>query len=226
MSTATPDRFPEPFSAAFEEARALGDGWVGTEHFLLALLARPSVASDVLVDLGLTHDRVAEHLRNRACDPPAPRYDPEKGLVGPTPAGHELTGWARGLATGWGMGTPAPEDWLLAMVYSVGVPSLLHFFGVTQQAVLDGLRERGVRVPDVDPPWHRPWRGRRCVEVTEAQLRPVLRLLADRHPPGSEWRWGFNWLPGEPRRARVDSEDGIDLDGILAEAEGGDRPVG
>lgn len=45
MSTARPGQVPGPFSAAFEEARALGDGWVGTEHFLLALLARPSVAS-------------------------------------------------------------------------------------------------------------------------------------------------------------------------------------
>lgn len=227
MSFRTPDAVAPLFSAAFDEARALGDGWVGTEHILLALLARPSVASDVLGDLGLTHARLAEHLRGRRYDPPAPRYDPEKGLVGPNPAGNELTGWARGLAAGWGMPGPSPEHWLLAMVYSVGVPSLLYYFGITQQAVLDGLRGRGVRVPDVDPPWYRPWRGHRQVEVSEARLGPVLRLLAGRHPPGSEWRWGFNWLPGEPRRARVDSEDGIDLDAVVAEAEAerGDDPV-
>jgi hypothetical protein len=54
----------------------------------------------------------------------------------------------------------------------------------------------------------------------------LWNLAAARSPSGlvrrpkqydSEWRWGFNWLAGEPRRARVDSEDGIDLDGILAE---------
>jgi hypothetical protein len=45
----------------------------------------------------------------------------------------------------------------------------------------------------------------------------MIDILIQRHPPGSEWRWGFNWLPGEPRQARVDSEDGIDLEGILAE---------
>jgi hypothetical protein len=49
----------------------------------------------------------------------------------------------------------------------------------------------------------------------------MIALLAERHAPGSEWRWGFNWLPGEPRRARVDSEDGIDLDGILAQVRRG-----
>jgi hypothetical protein len=63
--------------------------------------------------------------------------------------------------------------------------------------------------------------GHRRVEVTEAELQPMIDLLVQRHPPGSEWRWGFNWLPGEPRRARVDSEEGVDLDAVLAEVRRG-----
>ncbi len=180
----------------------------------------------MLAELGLTYERLATHLRTRRGDPdwPFPRYDPEEGLAGPAPAGHALVGWARGLATAWGHTEPRPEHWLLAMVYDAGsVPSLLHFFGVTQESVLNELRSRGVRVPDVDPPLHKPWRGHREALVTEDELGPVLRLLRLSHPPGSEWRWGFNWLPGEPKRARVDSEDGIDLDAIVRKVRSGEE---
>ena len=97
--------------------------------------------------------------------------------------------------------------------------------------MLDALR-RGVRVPR----WIRPaigrGRGHHRIEVSEAELQPVIDLLTrstrlamstqaqavTANPPGSAWRWGFNWLPGEPRRARVDSEEGVDLDATLAEA--------
>jgi hypothetical protein len=96
-----------------------------------------------------------------------------------------------------------------------------HRLGASPAAILDALRRRGARVPDVDPPVHRPMRGHRRVEIDEAELQPMIDLLVQRHPPGSEWRWGFNWLAGEPRRARVDSEDGLDLDGILAEVRRG-----
>jgi len=54
-------------------------------------------------------------------------------------------------------------------------------------------------------------------------IGPEHYLLIQQHPPGSQWRWGFNWLPGMPRRARVDAEEGIDLDALLAQAR---RPAG
>ncbi|HEV8652405.1 MAG TPA: hypothetical protein VG276_24220 [Actinomycetes bacterium] len=75
-------------------------------------------------------------------------------------------------------------------------------------------------MPEVDPPLYRPWRGHHHVEVSEAQLKPLIDLLIQQHPPGSEWRWGFNWLPGQPRRARVDAEQGIDLGRVLTQARG------
>jgi tRNA A37 methylthiotransferase MiaB len=49
-------------------------------------------------------------------------------------------------------------------------------------------------------------------------------VLGERHPPGSEWRWGFNWYPagpddqGGPRRAWVGAEEGVDLTDALATA--------
>jgi hypothetical protein len=58
--------------------------------------------------------------------------------------------------------------------------------------------------------------------VREAELKPVIDVLSERHPPGSEWRWGFNWLPdpgeGRPRRAWVGGEEGIDVEAALAAA--------
>jgi hypothetical protein len=44
--------------AAFEQAKAVGHGWVGPDHFLLALLANPSTATDVLKGLGVTYQTV------------------------------------------------------------------------------------------------------------------------------------------------------------------------
>ena len=103
------------------------------------------------------------------------------------------------------------------------VAPLLARAGSSQQALLEALARRGVRVPEVDPPAYRPWRGHHRVEVTEAELEAVIEVLSERHPPGSEWRWGFNWLPGEPgdggpRRAWVGGEEGIDLEDALATA--------
>ncbi len=58
---------------AQEEARALHHDWIGTEHLLLALAARPATASGaVLTRHGLTHevvaDAVAGHVRGTDLD--------------------------------------------------------------------------------------------------------------------------------------------------------------
>jgi Clp amino terminal domain, pathogenicity island component len=217
----------EPATAAYRAgavAQRLEHSWIGTEHVLLALFDEPSTAIETLEELGVTRERVEEEARALArSDPPPPPYDPDKGLS-PNPAWYKLTGCAKGLALASGRRRPEPEDFLVSMVYSehASLASLLHHLGSSQRDLLEALARRGVRVPEVDPPAYRPWRGLRRIEVTEAELGPVLDVLAERHPPGSEWRWGFNWLgdpaEGGPRRARVDGENGIDLDAALAEA--------
>jgi hypothetical protein len=222
---ARPKRYdPGMLGAAFEQARRLDHGWTGVEHLLLALLARPSVATEALADVGVTYPRVLETLQgpDGLLGPDVQRYSAERGLVA-SPRADKVCARAEGFALAWGHRTPLPEHWLLAMVYEES-GLVLHAWqrlGASWAAILAALRRRGVRVPDVDPPEDRPMRGHRRVEIDEAELRPMIALLAQRQPPGSEWRWGFNWLPGEPRRARVDSEDGIDLDGILAEVRRG-----
>src|SRR5919197_3867618 len=205
-------------SQAFEQARWLGHGWVGPEHFLLALLAESSVASEALAEFGVAYDELVELMRGFGGDS-APRYDPAKGLAGPSPAGHQLMGRADGFAAAAGRDAPAPEHWLLAMIFTRDdtVPALLRRHGATVKALLDELRRRGVAVPDLDPPAYRPWRGHHRVELPEAELQPAVDLLTQKYPPGSAWRWGMNWLPGEERRPYLIAEEGIDLDAILAE---------
>ena len=48
------------------EATQLGHSWVGDEHFLLALLATRSVASEVLEELGVTRGQITTSLERWA----------------------------------------------------------------------------------------------------------------------------------------------------------------
>jgi hypothetical protein len=218
-----------PLSAAYrawEEARRLDHGWVGTEHVLLALFAEPSPATEALEELGVTRDLVEETARSAGeTEPRPPRYDPKAGHS-PNPAWYKLNGCATGLALATGRRHPKPEHFLLAMVYGelYPIPGLLHGAGVSERALVDALARHGVPVPAVDPPVYRPMRGFHRLDVTKAELGGVLKVLAERHPPGSEWRWGFNWHPADPedpdapRRAWVGGEEGIDLEDALATA--------
>jgi ATP-dependent Clp protease ATP-binding subunit ClpA len=207
-------------SEAVREATQLDNSWVGDEHFLLALFATPSVASEVLGALGVTRDQITTSLRGWAeyqAQFPATRAS-DAGLS-PTPAAYGLMGRADGFAASDGALRPRPEHWLLAMVWTTSsAVSTLHHLGATQTAVIDGLRQRGVQVPAIDPPLYRPWRRGQEVEVEEDELQPLLDVLRRAHPPDSDLRWGFNWLPDQPRRARVDAEHGIDLDAALTES--------
>ena len=214
-------------SAAYragDVAQRLDQGWIGPEHVLLALFDEPGPATEALEELGVTRELVEETVRGYShIDPPGPRYDPEKGLS-PNPAWYKLTGCAKGLALASGRRRPQPEHLLLAMVYGEHeVGPLLHRLGSGERALLDALARRGVPVPEVDPPTYRPLRGFHRIEVTEVELKPLLDVLTERYPPGSDQEWGFNWLPGDPdvgrpRRAWVGGEEGVDLDAALATA--------
>jgi len=201
----------------YEEARKLDHWWIGDEHVLLAVLARPSLASETLEELGIDYAVVAGRLGGEAND-----ERDRKEWTSPTTGAHGLMGRAEAFAAVDGAARPRPEHVLLALIWAdhgIAV-STLHHMGASQAAVLDGLRRRGVRIPDIAPPLYRPWRGRRTIEIAPEALEPLLEVLRTEHPAGSEWRWGFNWTRGEPRRATVSGEEGIDLDAALRASRG------
>jgi len=160
-------------SKAPEEARRLGQDWVGPEHYLLALLAEPSIATEALAALHVTHERIAEQLsRLRTVNGRRIRYIESKGIT-TNPAAHAVRGWAKGYAAASGRKRPTPEDWLLAIVYCDPslVASILHDLGVSAADTVDALRRRGVKTPDSEPEVYRPWRGHRQVEVARSEWR-------------------------------------------------------
>jgi ATP-dependent Clp protease ATP-binding subunit ClpA len=60
------------------EARALGHNYIGTEHLLLALLARPTGSAAVaLARLGIIPEQIRARLLAKLAMPSAPRLDPE-----------------------------------------------------------------------------------------------------------------------------------------------------
>src|SRR6202171_2004838 len=131
--------------AAFVQAQLLDHGWVGVEHFLLALLATPNEASDALAGVGVKYERVREHLSSVLYDPDLPMLTSRKG-VSTNPAAQRLMGWAFGFAAASGETKPRPEHWLIAMLYMDDRGAMwLHPFGVRAQAVIDALSGRGVR---------------------------------------------------------------------------------
>lgn len=194
--------------AAHEQAAAAGDDWVGPGHVVLALLSGDSLAARVLNEAGLDHGRALELLPRHG------RPGQHRGGGFDSPAFHKLYGIATGLALAVGERVPSPEHWLIALAHDAEVErgaTPLHPFGVSPGQVLEALRRHGVPVPPLDAPEHVPWRGRHQIVVPAAALQAVLDRLNAAHPPGSEWRWAWNWVDDDLGRAVITAEEGIDL---------------
>ena len=72
------DRARRTVTNAQEEARALGHGWIGTEHLLLGLLREEDgIAARVLASTGVTHDDVRANLESVVGRGTAPSDDAE-----------------------------------------------------------------------------------------------------------------------------------------------------
>jgi ATP-dependent Clp protease ATP-binding subunit ClpA len=208
---------------AFKEARQLRQNWMGPEHYLLAVLAEPGVATDAMAELGVTHERVASQLvRMNTVNGRRIRHLESKGITA-NPRSHEVSGWANGFAAAAGREKPSREDWLLAAVYEGGgvVWTVLHEVGTSVAAVMDVMRRRGVTTPEFDPAEERPWRGHHEIEVAKSEWQAVVDTLIEKHPHGSKLRWGFNSRRNQPGKIQFVAEDGIDLDAIVGEARAG-----
>jgi ClpA/ClpB-like protein len=206
-----------------KEAIRLRQNWLGAEHYLLAVLAEPGVATDVMAELGVTHEGVAIRLaRTKTANSRRIRYVASKGITS-NPRAHDVNGWANGFAAAAGRQKPGPEDWLLATLYEGGgiVCAVLLEFGVSAAAVVDAMRRRGIRTPDFNPDEDPPWRGHHEVEVAKSEWQDVVDILNEKVPPISGLRWGFNSRRDRPGKIQFAAEDGIDLDSIVAEARAG-----
>jgi hypothetical protein len=64
----------------------------------------------------------------------------------------------------------------------------------------------------------KPWKGVREVEVARSERQTVVEVLAEKHPPGSEPRWGFKSRPDRPGKIQFVAEELIDLDAVVDEA--------
>ena len=208
-------------SKAAAEAQRLRQNWMGLEHYLLAVLAQPGIASDVMAELGVTHARLAAQLELiGTVNGRRIRYVESKGIKS-NPASHDVDGWAMGYAAASGRSNPTPEDWLLAIVYSNHgmVASVLHELGVSWADVTEAMRRRGVGIPDLEPEEYRPWRNRQEVEVPKSDWQAVVDVLNKKHPAGSDWRWGFNSRKDRPGKIQFSAEEGIDLEPSLPRRE-------
>ncbi len=203
---------------AADEARRLRQNWLGPEHYLLAVLAGQSDATRAMAELGLTHDRAAALIDGKkGANGRRPRFVESRGTA-TNPAAHDVSGWAAGFAAASGRQHPTDTDWLLAVVFVGNAGWILHELGVSAAAVVEALRRRGLQAPPFEPVEHRPWRGYRTVEVERSEWEAMVDIVGQRHPPGSEWRWGFNSRKDRPGKVQFVAEEGIDLEAIVAAA--------
>jgi ATP-dependent Clp protease ATP-binding subunit ClpA len=176
---------------AAEEARRLRHNWLGPCHYLLALAAEPSLATEAMAELGLTRDRLAEGFGPmNTVNGRRIRYFKSKWIT-PNPAAYDVIGWAMGFAAASGRQKPNPEDWLLSIIYRNNgmVGSVQHGLGVSSAAIIDALRRRGgsrsrtSSQKSTDPgAATAPWRSR------GHKLRRLSTRSTRSTRAGSEWR--------------------------------------
>ena len=78
-------------------------------------------------------------------------------------------------------------------------------------AIVAALADHGVRTPAYRPRAPRPWRGHQEVEVDKSESQPLVAFLTEKHPPGSEWQWGFTSHPRRRTRVKFVAEEGVNL---------------
>lgn len=188
-----------------------GDSYCGAEHLLLALAApkQPNAASEVLTSLATGLDALRER----------PSIGPKASGVSLNPRALGIIAFAGGLALAESAERVTDVHVLLALAYSE--PDTLVEVGADPDEVCDELALRGVRVPPLRPQRSRATRGPQnpLLCVSHDDLSAVLRLLREKHPPGTE-QWGFNYFDDGCDQAYVLSEDSIDIEAIAHEALG------
>jgi hypothetical protein len=197
---------------ASQQAREQGHHWFGGEHLLLALSREPSIARDVLGELGVTYERLLEALQTAVgAEGAASDEQPQHSGTLSSVSFHDLSGCAVGLAAGLGAEQVQPEHVLLAVAWRPDrlAAQLLRSLEVEVQRLPAALAAKGVAVPSVPPPSPAPevaWGPRVDVPI-ERLMEVTHRLVAERLPPGAPF--GFNH--DGKGHAWVVAEQGVDL---------------
>jgi hypothetical protein len=197
----------------FAEAQALHHSHCTDLHILLALLKppAPTASAEVLVELGLTYEKV----RDRVAERDRPRRRGAGTLS--TPTYQLILGWAQGIAIGMGATRVSDEHVLLAFAYGDhGGASRLVSFGIDADEVVAGLRTRGIQTPPLQPPASPtatgpmgPW-----VYFPEEEWSAVTQELVKAYPPGTA-HWGTNRSNWKRGHWYVHGEDDIPMETIV-----------
>ena len=188
---------------AMHEAYELHHRDCAHDHFLLALLKppEPTIAFQVLTDLGATYESVLErsnrlHHRTRV------------KRTFSTPMYQYTLGWSEGLAIGTGVHSVTDEQVLLALAYGThGGESILYWFDLDPDEVVDRLHDRGVPTPSFGPPAAQPPIGPvgDFVYFPEEDYSSVSKAIIELVPPRSQywvtdrsrWKIGYRYVFGE-----------------------------
>ena len=185
---------------------------LGDDLFLLALtrLDPGSPARQVLEAEGVTEAVLLANIRTGGDGGTSTKH----GMTY-SPAYYLMHGRADAFAATLGDGRITPEHLLLALLWdgSSAASQRLWHLGASRDAIVDGLRARGVAVPAAPLPEQREMDLGERVWFDRDQVCAVIEHLRLHLPP--EKHWGFNY---EGDRAYVSSEASVDLEALVAEA--------
>lgn len=201
----------------FEVARRLGHHWVGPEHGVIAILhavaddpARRALELSGFDGVAFEAHDVERIERHRA---ESGDLDDDPG-VEPNPAWYGTWGRAEGFSHALGTGTVRGVDLLMALLWDDRDWLSTRQFGVARENIVDQMQGVGVRLPEHPmPELDRPFVNPQRVDFPLSVMDQVIALLVERHPPGSELRWGINHDGKDAGWAFA--EEGIDLQGIV-----------
>ncbi len=125
---------------AFEEARRVGQGFVGTEHLLVGILAEgEGIGARVLAELGVTRERVNEEIERLRKNPEQiPDPVPARRVQRRSPETEALLAAAQKEAAQEGTGTVVPHHLVKAMANDDATSKMLGHLGID----VAGLRQR------------------------------------------------------------------------------------
>src|ERR1700730_2638884 len=144
-----PSRAKKVIEISFEEARRMGDNYVGTEHLLLGLLIEgEGIAAHVLKDLGATLDKVRAEIERLLHDSTVEDSEPAPKKPSKTPLldqfGRDLTEMARKNSLDPVIGRELEIERVIQILSrrTKNNPALIGEPGVGKTAIAEGLAQQ------------------------------------------------------------------------------------